>query len=733
MPRPFGGYKDETISSLQPETVTADPSFIAMGVLLFSTGFTLSRIPDQDDHQVYLPLVSLAPPDVYGQFLNSIGGKDNLFYIADPLAFLGRGHQLVILDVSEPANPVYLTEVQLPSAPTFMVVQDGYGYITLGNAGMAILDIRQPAQASLLSRLPLGGISHHVLLSAGLAYVSSSQALYVVDISQAEFPRLLGSTTLDANYSQFHESLLLVKTMAGFDLIDISNPVAPVIIGIYENYWTLNIVAVEGDFVYMHGFGCGMLGCDDYLDIIDISDPSHPVYANMFQTWNSVGSIFFKADIAYISDGSDIIIAQVKPGGVLEELSRYQAETGGGMFLLEGNRLYLNAANSLEILDISHADKPKQIELYTDPAYANETLQSALPYIYYRASSTASPNGPKSLLVLDASDPEDVERTSSTPFSSFNMQPGFNAEHIYLDDAHMAVTTPTGDSIGYFPVVSLKVFDLEHPSAPVEIADYLPNGGVWFEGLAGSVQISGSIGYIMTLWRDLEIVDLSSSGVPQLLSTVLANARLVSVDGNYAYIVDEVAVNDNKSLHLLTLDVSNPYTPSLQSDFVVAPGFTAYHYAFDTSDGIAYFAFPGTMRLIDVSNPASPANLSAIPIDSENSPSAIDVSGELALLGVDNRLEIIDVSEPLTPTWLADFDTGGYITSIQINDQVVYLANETGVYTLDIRDPAQPRLIQHYPGYASSVKTLPGYPVYISRGQDGVEIYQHYPPAIPRE
>lgn len=706
---------------------------LAVGVLLFSTGFTLSRVPDQDDHQVYLPLVSLAPPDVYGQFLNSIGGKDNLFYVAGPLAFLGRGHQLVILDVSAPANPVYLTEVQLPSAPTFITVMDNYAYLTLGNAGMAIIDIHQPAQAVLLSRLPLGGTSRHVLLSAGLAYVSSSQALYVVDISQPAYPRLLGSTTLDANYSQFHESLLLVKTMAGFDLIDISNPVAPVIIGIYENYWTLNIVAVEGDYVYMNGYGCGMLGCDDYLDIIDISDPSHPFYANMFQTWNSVGSIFFKADIAYISDGSDIIIAQVKPGGVLEELSRYQAESGGGMFLLEGNRLYLNAANSLEILDVSHADKPKQIELYTDPAFANETLQSALPYIYYRASSTASPNGPKSLLVLDASDPEDVKRTSATPFSSFNMQPGFNADHLYLDDALMAVTTPTGDSIGYFPVVSLKVFDLQQPLAPAEIADYLPNGGVWFEGLQGSVQISDSLAYIMTLWRDLEIVDLSSPATPKLLSTYLANARMVSVDGNTAYIVDEVAENNNKSLHLLALDVSNPNTSSLQSDFVLTPAFTSYHYAFEVSDGIAYFAFPGALRLVDVSDPLLPQDLSTLPSGSDISPLSIDVDGGLAVYNVDNLLKIIDVSEPLTPTWLVDFDAVGYISSIQIVNQTVYLASSTGAYTLDIRDPAQPRLMQHYPGYARSVKTLPGYPVYISREQDGVEIYRPYPPAILKE
>ena len=73
---------------------------LAAGLLLYSTVQAATQVSDQETNTVYLPLVSLAPPDVYGQFLNSIGGKDNLFYIAGPLAFLGRGHQLVILDVA---------------------------------------------------------------------------------------------------------------------------------------------------------------------------------------------------------------------------------------------------------------------------------------------------------------------------------------------------------------------------------------------------------------------------------------------------------------------------------------------------------------------------------------------------------------------------------------------------------------------------------------------------------
>jgi hypothetical protein len=35
----------------------------------------------------------------------------------------------------------------------------------------------------------------------------------------------------------------------------------------------------------------------------------------------------------------------------------------------------------------------------------------------------------------------------------------------------------------------------------------------------------------------------------------------------------------------------------------------------------------------------------------------------------------------------------------------------------------------HYPGYATSIATQAGYPLYLTRYLEGLEIYRFYPPA----
>jgi hypothetical protein len=703
------------------------PLFTA-ALLFFPTGITASQDPEQDTYQVYLPLVTLTPQDIYSQLLNSLGGSDNLFYVDGQLAFIGRGHRLVIVDVSAPNNPMYLTEIQLPAVPTYLTVQDGYGYLALGNGGFAILDLMQPAQAYLLSRLPLAGFSRHVLISENIAFVSSDQALYVLDISQPVYPNLLSSTPTPAYYSLFHDSLLLVVYNEGFTFFDISNLSALIKVGNYDNWDTAGILAVGADQIYMKGFSCGMLGCAEWIDIINISDPSQPLFIDTFYLFNSDPTIVIDGDIAYISDGANIIVAKINPDGSLEKLRDYPADTWGGILRLENDKLYLGASDSFEILDVSDPLDIEQVGKYTSSSYAFGSTQINLPFIYYRSSLIGAEDDALSLLTLDVSDPEEPELISETPFSSLNIQTGFTALQIYLDGNRLYGTYPTGEYSVFFPIVGIKILDLQQPAFPIEVAEYLPGGvGVWFENIRNSVQIKDAIGYFMT-GRNLEIVDLSNPAAPLVLNSFPTNAKTVSIDGRYAYLIPEVDEDPNTSLHLLTLDVANPAHPTVQSDYEITTTLNA-GYSFDVSDGIAYLGLPGVLRLIDVSTPAAPTDLSAMPIDSEFYPYIIDVDGDLALFGIENRLEIIDVSTPITTTRLAVFDVGGIIHTIQILHHYVYLASDAGAYVLDINRPDQPRVLLHYPGFASSIQSKPFYPVYIARYADGLEIYKPYPPA----
>ena len=709
---------------------------LAASMLLIPTGYTPNQDPEQDTQQIYLPLVQVAPPETYQQVLNTLGGSDGLFYVSGGLAFLGHGYQLVILDVSEPDYPTFLTEIQLPARLTSLIVQDSYGYLTLGDAGIAILDLGVPSQAYILSQLPLAGSSRHVLLSGNVAFVSGTQALYVLDISQPAHPYLLSSIPMFAYYSQFHDGLLLV-VHGGFTFFDISDLSAPVKVGSYEDVNMDSVSAIGPDHIFMTGVsGCGMHGCAYFISVIDVRDPARPVQSDYLDTQDTP-SILIDGNDIYFTDLNQIIFARINSAGVLEKLAYHTPEVAFGFLRLERDKMYLGGYSSIEILDVRDPFDIEQVGKYTNPSYEFEASQISLPYIYYRARPIDAVDFSDRLLVLDVSDADEPELVSETPFSSLNVQPGFWASQIYLDGDRLYVTFPTGRYTVFFPIMGLKIFDLQQPIYPVLIADYLPgapnNTGVWFEDSRYSVEIKDAIGYIVTMGKDLEIVDLNNPTSPLVLSTVPAEAKMVRLDGSHAYLISEVFEEPIPSLHLLTLDVANPRQPTILSDYVISSTFETFNYSFDVSGGIAYLGLPGILRLVDVSNPASPSELSVLPIDSQLNPANIEVQGDLAIIGIENRMEIIDVSTPLTPTQLAVFDADDFITTIQILDHYVYLTSLAGAHILDISYPDQPRELQSYPGYATSMVSKKGYPVYVARLRDGVEIYPPYPPVIPGE
>jgi hypothetical protein len=709
---------------------------IASTALLFPTGLSASPLSEQDDHQMYIPLVSHSPIDVYQQFLNGLGGQDNLFYVHGQLAFLGRGRQLVILDLAVPNHPNFLAKVQLPGEPTFLAVKDGFGYLALGDAGLGILDLRQPAHAYLINRIPLAGFSRHVMLADKAAFVSSDEALYVLDTSQPVAPRLLRSIPINAQSTQMHDSLLFVKGYSlSFAFYDISKLSAPVEVGHYDAP-SSSVLAVTANYIYMKAWACGMHGCDDWIEIIDIRDPSQPVWSDSFHPLSETRNMLIEGDTAFITNAPYITTARIHPDGSLETLMNYMHGPADSILQMESNKLYVAGEESIEVIDVSNPGDVKAVGKYTSSSYVFGTSQTSLPYVYSRASQAGAMIGAAavSLLSIDVSNPENPTLAGDSSFGSLNIQPALQADQVYLDGSRMYVTSPTGDYSGFFPVESIKIFDLQNPVFPVEVGEHLPGipgqgVGVWFDGQSyDSVQIRDAIGYIITMGQDLEIVDLSNPEAPLVLSTFTTNnAKMVCLNGNYAYLVSSAYEYPNVILRFLTLDIADPRQPTLVSDYLISASPDIYRLAFDVSEGIAYLALPGILRLVDVSDPANPSELNVLPLDSEFAPSKIQVDGDLAVIGIENRMEIIDVSIPLSPSRLSVIEIGDWMDSLNRIGNNVYLSSGAGSSVLDITDPAQPRVVRHYPGYASSINTKPAYPIYLARYSSGLDIYKPYP------
>ena len=164
----------------------------------------------------------------------------------------------------------------------------------------------------------------------------------------------------------------------------------------------------------------------------------------------------------------------------------------------------------------------------------------------------------------------------------------------------------------------------------------------------------------------------------------------LSVQGNYAYIVDNFAED------LKVIDVSDPTNPSLSGSVNVGPSPNSDPRAVVAQGNYAYVLEDNDnrLRIFDVSDPTNPSFTGNLGIGGE--PTSISVIGNYAYI-VDkgsNDLKVVDVSTPASPTLSGSLGIGTNPRSIFVKDTLAYVVdNETDdLKTISVFDPANPAL-----------------------------------------
>ncbi|MCP4350851.1 MAG: hypothetical protein GY795_35745, partial [Desulfobacterales bacterium] len=182
------------------------------------------------------------------------------------------------------------------------------------------------------------------------------------------------------------------------------------------------------------------------------------------------------------------------------------------------------------------------------------------------------------------------------------------------------------------------------------------------------------------------------------------------VSGNYAYL----ACGDG----LKVINISNPASPSLTGSYdspkigdVSMPAYDVH-----VSGNYAYVVFAADgLRIIDISNPASPS-----PTGHYNNvliAKSVHVSGNYAYLTNpghdDGDLLIIDISNPASPSLAGSYYAPGFVTDAYVSGSCVYVTdplfgvNNSGLQVVDISNPATP-------AYTDSYKLSMNSDVYVS-------------------
>ncbi len=111
-----------------------------------------------------------AADEVNVTFEGHFGGETEVVAVSGNYAYIGRGQDLVVLDVSSPALPVEL-EMVMTTSITDVTVSGDYAYVTAGSNGLAIMDVSNKSAPTLAGSYDLGE-ARGVAVVGGYAYVA---------------------------------------------------------------------------------------------------------------------------------------------------------------------------------------------------------------------------------------------------------------------------------------------------------------------------------------------------------------------------------------------------------------------------------------------------------------------------------------------------------------------------------------------------------------------------------
>jgi hypothetical protein len=188
--------------------------------------------------------------------------------------------------------------------------------------------------------------------------------------------------------------------------------------------------------------------------------------------------------------------------------------------------------------------------------------------------------------------------------------------------------------------------------------------------------------YDAGLW----IIDVADPAHPQAIAHLATPgvARNIAMYGDHALL----ACSEDG---LVAVDVSDPHAP-VQVGAVNTPG---YCWAVDVVGDLAVVADGSTVRVYDVSDPATPFLVGLTP--------AGDMAVDVAASGADTTiyvadmtagLSVVDIADPARPSILGTLPLFPWTTAVRVQDGMLCAVGDIfGFYMVDVGDPARPEIV----------------------------------------
>ncbi|HWQ03772.1 MAG TPA: right-handed parallel beta-helix repeat-containing protein [Longilinea sp.] len=602
------------------------------------------------------------------QLTGQAGGPTQGIAVQGNFAYIGVGPRLVVVDISDPANPQRVGEsAVLADFVRSVAVSGTYAFVAAGGAGLCVVDISSPTHPLEVGAWDSPGYAEGVAVAGSTAYLADGPGgLWLVDISDPTGPSKIASV-FDMNYvynvAVNGRYAYLAAGGAGLLVVDISNPAYPVEVSGYDTPGNAHALTVLNSRAYVADECSG-------LQIINVADPLHPALLGALQAYGWTFDVAVSGSNAYLANafGGLRILNVLDPTHPLEVGSLSWAQGNGTGLVVAGSRIYLaDRKNGLRVISTADPAHPAQSGFFSP-------FQSALmmviggDYAYVAA-------GYNGVRILDIKDPSHPVEAGAYPIDGIVYTLKLAGSRLYAG------------TFGGSPAWGAYVLDISDPTNPVQLSY-----GQWC-GECHGIDVVGNTAYFDDT-NGVSIVDFADPAHPQLLGNTNENAITVTVSGHLAYVT--------QGAQLKIYDVSDPAHITVFGTYSDPLGFLRQNVVL--TENYAYVNDWWGVRILNVADPAHPTAVAFYPTPPETEWLAVS-DDRLYIAEGSYGVEVVDVSNPAVPVRLSGFATLGSARTVAVAGGNLFVASTEGglqIYSLASLAAAQPGVDASGPAPAGS-------------------------------
>lgn len=601
--------------------------------------------------------------NIYGPHDIAITQKGDKTYAIIPNV---NSNNVVILDISNPHAPVLtssiddISEIRSPvGVETFDVGSNSYVAVAVNFVnGVFLIDITD---------------------------IHTPKPAVLIRDGQYGFEALSGALGLDSTI--IDDTVYLLAT--GYydnavQIMDMTNPLSPVptaaIFDGEDGYNMGGAHQIKAVTMESGTYAVVTSVYDDTITIINITNPDSPDMTSQ------------------ITDGLDEFKGLTSP----EYLDIIQKD--GHTYVMVTS--YYDA--SVNVIDISNPKSPIPVSsaIHNTNGFDMEGPLGISVVSYkggiYAAVAVYFANGLQVIDLSDMSTPRPYSLLSSGTDNSVALFGSHGIGHVVVDDTPYVLSSA-------FSKDAVRITDVSDPQKPVPVTVLKNNESFVLDGPIGVT--SGVISekpyaLISSAWSgSIQVVDMSNPHLPVPASVIENHADgfedyIGIVEANLAYVDERVYVVAISAFEnaVYIADLTDPYNPTHVSTLYDGiDGFTfSANQGLDivyTSDGVFAVVsgfIPGTIQIVDITDPYNPSPASFVSVETENFDS-IGYMPDVTTIQVGNKTVMAAISYRTNTVTLADITNPfsiEYMNTIQSGQPGIFIHNPESIVSLTIGDQA---------------------------------------------